>query len=128
MVFQTRRRDRRTRGAAPSRRTLADGDQHVEKRFAEARNQAQRYGHGALAGNELAGYRYAVVVSKQNVTAPADLVQDGVVCRHINVAVDPLPPSRGRPNRLDAVETLLKPRRQFRRRWPAETDRRAAIR
>jgi hypothetical protein len=64
------------------------------KRFEEARSQARRYAQGALAGSELRGYRYAVVVSRSQVTVPDDVEENGVVYRHINVAVDPRPPSR----------------------------------
>lgn len=75
-------------------KTLAAGDRAVDKRFAEARDQAHRYAHGALAGNELTAYRYSIVVSNRYVTPPADLTRDAIVYRHINIAVDPLPPSR----------------------------------
>jgi hypothetical protein len=75
-------------------KTLAAGAD-AKKRFAEARSQAQRYARGALAGNELTGYRYAIVVSERHVTTPADLPEGAVVYRHINIAVDPRSPSRG---------------------------------
>jgi hypothetical protein len=65
-----------------------------QQRFAEARVQAQRYAAGALAGNELTAYRYLVVVSDEHITVPADIVDGAVVCRHINIVVDPQPPSR----------------------------------
>ena len=68
----------------------ADGEQ----RFEEARAQAQRYAQGALAGSELTAYRYAIVVSRRQVSLPEDLSADGVVYRHINIAVDPLTPSQ----------------------------------
>ena len=67
----------------------------VVKRFEQARKQAHRYAQGALAGSELTGYRYAVVVSLQQVETPNDLREGGVVYRHINIAVEPRPPSRG---------------------------------
>jgi hypothetical protein len=73
----------------------AVSDEVAEKRFAEARSQARRYAQGVLAGNELTAYRYAIVVSSQHITVPKDLAADGVVYRHVNIAVDPLPPSRG---------------------------------
>jgi hypothetical protein len=65
------------------------------KQFEEARSQARRYAQGVLAGSELTGFRYAVVVSRQQVKIPEDLREGEVVYRHINVAVDPQPPSRG---------------------------------
>jgi hypothetical protein len=64
------------------------------RRFDEARLQAGRYSQGALAGSELTSYRYAVVVSWQEVDVPDDLRENGVVYRHINIAVDPRTPSR----------------------------------
>ncbi len=68
---------------------------NAEERFDQARSQAQRYAQGLLAGSELTAYRYAVVVSRQQVSVPDDLTEGGVVYRHINVAVDPRTPSRG---------------------------------
>lgn len=68
---------------------------NAEQQFEQARFQAARYAQGALAGSELAGYRYAVVVSRQQVPLPDDLTKGGVVYRHINVAVEPRIPSRG---------------------------------
>jgi hypothetical protein len=69
-------------------------DDQALQRFAEARSQAQRYAQGVLGGNELRRYRYAVVVTQQQVEVPADTEQSGVVCRHINIAVEPQTPSR----------------------------------
>ena len=63
-------------------------------KFEEARNQARSYAQGALAGNELTGYRYAIVVTAEHVDVPGDLNQDGVVYRHLNIVVDPKPPSK----------------------------------
>jgi hypothetical protein len=64
------------------------------KKFAAARVQARRYAQGLLTATELAGYRYAVVVSRSQVEIPDDMTEDGVVYRHINIAVDPRTPSR----------------------------------
>lgn len=69
-----------------------DGD--PAEQFRAARLQAHRYAQGSLAGNELTTYRYAVVASSNHLTTPADLVENGIVYRHINIAVDPKPPSR----------------------------------
>jgi hypothetical protein len=63
-------------------------------RFEQARSQARRYAQGALAGTELTAYRYAVLVSRQQVSIPEDVREGEVVYRHINVAVDPRPPSK----------------------------------
>ena len=62
--------------------------------FEEARDQAHRYGKGVLAGNELTRYRYAVVVSEDQLERPDDAVRDGITYRHINIAVKPKPPSK----------------------------------
>ncbi len=66
-----------------------------EQRFEEARSQARSYAKGVLAGSELTAYRYAVVVSRQQVSVPDDLTEGEVIYRHVNIAVDPLTPSRG---------------------------------
>jgi hypothetical protein len=65
-----------------------------ESNFLTARGQGNRYTKGVLAGNELTTYRYAVLVSEKHVDTPSDLAENGVVWRHINIAVDPEPPSK----------------------------------
>jgi len=72
----------------------ASKDSHSTKRFTEARLQARKYAQGLLTATELAGYRYAVVVSHSQVETPEDVTEGGVVYRHVNVAVDPRTPSR----------------------------------
>jgi hypothetical protein len=62
-------------------------------KFANAKKQADNYAHGALAGNELRGYRYAIVVTEKQVETPPDEPCDDVTYRHINIAVDPGTPS-----------------------------------
>jgi hypothetical protein len=62
--------------------------------FAQARQQARDYAHGALAGSELRDYRFAVVVSRTTITPPPDIKEDGVVWKHINIAVSPQAPSK----------------------------------
>ena len=73
----------------------ASSEENARQRFEEARLQAGRYAQGALAGSELTGYRYAVVVSRQRVEIPSDLREGEVVYQHINIAVDPQLPSQG---------------------------------
>jgi len=73
-------------------------DNGAEKLFADARAQAHRYTQGALGGNELTAYRYAVVVSQHQITVPADITEHGAIYRHINIAVDPQPPSKTKAN------------------------------
>ena len=60
-----------------------------------AYNQASRYAAGALAGIELATYRYLVLVSSKAIELPADSQVDGITYRHVNIAADPDVPSRG---------------------------------
>lgn len=62
--------------------------------FRAARSQVRRYAQGSLAGNELTTYRYAIVVSTNHLNTPGDLAENGVVYRHINIAVDPKSPSQ----------------------------------
>ena len=65
-------------------------------RFAQARQQAERYRKGPLIGTELTGYRYAIAVSLTDlpkVLVPDDMVIEGRVYRHINFAIEPRTPS-----------------------------------
>jgi hypothetical protein len=71
----------------------SDSDE-PDRRFEDARRQANRYAQGALAGFELTAYRYAVVVSKQHIAVPPDQSATDVTYRHVNIAVEPKPPSR----------------------------------
>ena len=64
------------------------------KAFEEARNQASRYSEGVLGGLQLKRHRYAVVISLNQVAIPRDIETDGTIYRHINIAVEPLTPSR----------------------------------
>ena len=63
-------------------------------RFEEARMQAKRYSTGVLAGVELTSYRFVVVVTQRQVEPPADVLDGGVIYRHVNIAVSPESPSR----------------------------------
>jgi len=72
----------------------ATSKKQADGKFAEARDQAHRYGKGVLAGNELTRYRYAVVVSEEQLEIPDDTVRDSITYRHINIAVKPRPPSK----------------------------------
>jgi hypothetical protein len=60
--------------------------------FEMARRQVENYADGILAGNELSGFRYCVVVSKDFIAVPQDVYRGSVVYRHINIAVDPSTP------------------------------------
>jgi hypothetical protein len=67
----------------------------TERMASAARKQAARYTVGALGGVELAGYRFIILVSKEHLTLPEDCLENGVKYHHVNVAVDPKPPSTG---------------------------------
>jgi hypothetical protein len=66
----------------------------TEAKAGDARKQAARYTVGALGGVELARYRFIVLVSKETLTPPEDLLENGIVYRHINIAVEPRSPSK----------------------------------
>jgi hypothetical protein len=72
---------------------VAVSDVEAAKQFVAARTQAGRYAKGALGGSELAGYRYLIVVSNEPVQIRADITEDAVVYRHVNIAVQPRTPS-----------------------------------
>jgi hypothetical protein len=61
--------------------------------FDAARTQARAYATGVLAGTELTHYRYAILVSEENVGVPDDIATGGVIYRHINIVIKPKPPS-----------------------------------
>ncbi|WP_027516115.1 hypothetical protein [Bradyrhizobium sp. WSM1417] len=65
----------------------------AEEAFADAKQQAAIYSGGVLGGVELATHRYLVIVTKNQIVPPADIIDGGVVYRHINIAVDPQSPS-----------------------------------
>lgn len=69
-------------------------DNEAAQRFEEARRQAERYAQGPLAATELTTYRYAIVVSRQQVKRPEDVHKGEIVYRHVNIAVAPGSPSR----------------------------------
>lgn len=59
----------------------------------EAYRQAERYKAGILAGFELAQYRYLVFVSEKQLNMPENKTEDDITYWHINIAVNPDPPS-----------------------------------
>jgi hypothetical protein len=67
----------------------------TEAMASKAREQAAKYTVGALGGVELARYRFIVLVSQQRLKLPDDHLENGVVYRHVNVVVEPTPPSKG---------------------------------
>lgn len=81
---------------------VATPDTAADK-WLEARLQSEDYGIGVLAGVELAGFRYAVVVSEAALDVPADVAANGVVYRHINVAIAPATPSQHARKQVQAI-------------------------
>ena len=72
----------------------ANPDDDIDKKFQEAMEQAKQYSMGSLAGFELKSYRYLVAVTeKQAPRTPEDRESNGMIYKHINIAVDPDPPS-----------------------------------
>ena len=66
-----------------------------KKKAKEAKRQASIYARSVLGGNELRQYRYLVLVSKSRLLPETPDIQEGdIVYRHINIAVDPKPPSQ----------------------------------
>jgi hypothetical protein len=72
---------------------LLDGE-NPAKRFEDARKQSEGYATGVLAGTELRSYRFAILVSKHQVETPADRQEGEITYRHVNIAVEPLTPSK----------------------------------
>lgn len=68
-------------------------DDDGQDAFVEAKMQADQYSSGVLAGVELTSHRYLVVVTKKQIRVPADIIGNGTIYRHINIAVDPDTPS-----------------------------------
>lgn len=65
----------------------------LEKKAQEAYEQAARYAGETLAGIELAGYRYLVLVSDNFMDMPDHRIEREVTYQHINIAVSPQLPS-----------------------------------
>ena len=61
--------------------------------FERAQKQGQLYAQGALGGMELSNFRYAIVLSKKQITPPLDTRVGHIIWRNINIAVDPDTPS-----------------------------------
>jgi hypothetical protein len=71
------------------------------ERFTTARTQAELYKQGPLAGIELRRYRYLVAVSVKDLPStliPSDFIVGDVTYRHINLAIEPAPPSKRAKN------------------------------
>ncbi len=68
--------------------------EEVETIAETARAQIQLYTAGVLGGIELSRYRYVVMVSQKQLPTVEDVQQGSSICRHVNVAVAPMTPSR----------------------------------
>jgi hypothetical protein len=73
---------------------LAASETEVDGKFQDAKQQASRYAQGALAGFELVGCRFLVVVTQRLVDARHDIDENGTIYRRVSIAVDPQFPSR----------------------------------
>jgi len=75
---------------------VASSPKDAKERYAEAKRQAALYANGVLAGIELTQIRYLVVVTEKqlpNSSIPSDEETDGILYRHINLAINPDVPS-----------------------------------
>ncbi len=60
----------------------------------EAYDEAKLYSEGSLAGFQLEKQRFLVLVSQGRCSLPPDFEEEGVRYRHVNISVEPEPPSR----------------------------------
>ena len=65
-----------------------------ETKAQEAFRQASLYSEGILASLVLERYRYLVLVSQSSCPLPSDFENEGIRYEHINIVVEPEPPSR----------------------------------
>lgn len=86
--------ERYTDGLVLTEWKVSRPDSDAKEKWQQARDQADCYGQGVLAGVELTTVRYAVVVSRQLVDPPANIPYEKGLYRHINIAVEPETPSQ----------------------------------
>lgn len=67
-----------------------------------ALTQAFLYSKGCLAATELRDTRYLVLVSKNRINEPDDVVDKGICYRHINIAINPPTPSKEKASMLSS--------------------------
>jgi len=94
--IESRFDERAVEGLVLTEWKLAD-EKNAKDRFKEAKAQTDYYKEGPLATSELRGYRYLIAISLKNLpnsSVPPDLTANGVVYRHINVAIEPDVPSK----------------------------------
>lgn len=75
---------------------VAHSAAEVLSKFQQAQKQARRYSKGILAGFELHHFRYLVLVSKDYLPIPGDMLVEGVTYRHVNIAISPMSPSQAK--------------------------------
>lgn len=75
-------------------KVVKEPKKEFDEKISQALKQAKRYSAGILSGFELAGYRYLVIVSKNVLDIPEDIREGDVIYRYVNIAVDPLTPSK----------------------------------
>jgi hypothetical protein len=73
---------------------IENSPEQARTKCSEAREQAKLYASGVLGGTELTAYRYVVVVSRQEIQLPDPIQDGGVEYKHINIVVNPSPPSQ----------------------------------
>jgi len=73
---------------------IASSESDATNKYMQAKAQAKLYVQGVLSGVELHAYKYLVVVSNRQVRVPSDDIEAGTTFRHINIGVNPMPPSK----------------------------------
>jgi hypothetical protein len=84
---------------------VADDEAAAAKKISVAREQANLYKGGVLAGIELRSYRYLIVVSQRRLRLPGDEELQKVRYRHVNIAIRPGTDSKS------ATKLAAKPKR-----------------
>ena len=79
------------------------GGPSVDTLANRAREQAENYSAGVLAGIELTKFRYIVIVSEHGIAIPGDLVVDAKTYRHVNIQVDPQTASKAKVQAASSV-------------------------
>jgi len=72
---------------------LVKTQSELNAKIQEAQRQAEIYSSDVLGGMELRNYRYLIMVSKNRIEMPTDIIKGVTKYRHINIAVDPGSPS-----------------------------------
>jgi len=73
---------------------VVHNENEIDDKMRKGKAQAKRYGHGILGGFELKDYRYIVIVSGKHIDLKKEEIEDGIIYRYINIAVNPSVPSK----------------------------------